>query len=107
MSVYIIPLQGLAETFEISLAGVLYKMAVKWNDSPVDGGWQLDIANGETDELIVGSIALVTGANLLENLDYLEFGGSLVVFTDGDKTAVPTFENLGTESNLYFVTEDE
>jgi hypothetical protein len=48
---------------------------------------------------------LITGADCLSGLEYLGITGQLVVFTDGDELAVPTLENLGVESNLYFLTD--
>lgn len=106
MNTFLIPLRGIAETFEVSLAGNPYIMTVKWNNSE-DGGWEFGLKNGITNEDIVDGIPLITGANCLEGLDYLGFGGEMVVFTDGDETAVPTLDNLGTESNLYFQTDVE
>jgi hypothetical protein len=95
-----IPLQGIAQQFTIDLNGVTYTLTVKWNDSP-DAGWAMDIADEQQNPLAC-YIPLVTGTDLLEGLEYLGIGGSLVVYTEGDATAVPTFENLGTGSNLYF-----
>lgn len=104
MSTFVIPLRAIPETFEISLAGKLYSMTVKWNDSP-EGGWVFDLVDGITNESIAANLPLITGANCLAGLDYLGIQGELLVFTDGDDQAVPTFENLGSESNLYFVTD--
>lgn len=103
--VFKMPLVNTPQRFQISLSGVDYIMTCKWNDSP-DAGWVLDFSNANTNESIVANIPLITGANLLEGLGYLGFNGSFYVFTDGNDTAVPTLENLGVESNLYFVTED-
>jgi hypothetical protein len=104
MNSYLIPLTNTPQQFEITLNGVNYSMTCKYNDQP-DGGWLLDIANADTDESIVAGLPLVTGVNLLEGLEYLEFGGELWVYTDGDPDAPPTLDNLGTDSNLYFLTE--
>jgi len=106
MITFLIPLRGVPESFEVSLAGVPYIFTVYYNDSP-DGGWQFDLANAETDEVLAACLPLIVGANCLEGLDYLGIGGDIVVFTDGDETAPPAFENLGTESNVYFQTDVE
>lgn len=104
MTNFILPLVNIPQTFAIALGGKEYNLTCKWNDSP-DAGWVLDFADALTGEAIAANIPLITGADCLEGLEYLGFNGSLIVFTDGDDTAVPTLENLGVESNLYFQTE--
>lgn len=104
MSLFLVPVQNIPQTFEISLAGVVYLMTCKWNDA-TDAGWLLDLADGITNESVVSNIPLITGADCLEGLEYLGINGRLLVDTDGDQTAVPTFTNLGVESNLYFETD--
>ncbi len=99
---YLIPLSGNPESFQISLAGVNYQLTVKWNDSD-DAGWQFDLDNADTNESLLAGQPLVTGVNCLANLGYLGIGGMFIAYTNGNETEVPTFENLGTNSNLYFV----
>ena len=98
-----IPLSPQPQTFSIQLGQITYKLTVAWNDDPAMQCWVLDIAdvNGNA---IVSGIPLVTGADLLAQYAYLGIGGSLAVLTDGDDTAIPTYENLGVNSHLYFVT---
>lgn len=103
MNWFLIPLQGFPQTFQVALNAVNYILTVKWNDS-VDAGWQMDITNADTNENLVGSVPLVTGVNCISGLDYLGIGGLFVVETDGNPDAVPTFENLGVNSNLFFLT---
>lgn len=103
MSVAIVPVVNIPQTFQIALGGKEYQMTCRWNDSP-DAGWILDFADQNTGESIAANIPLITGANLLSGLEYLGFEGQLFVYTDGDQNAVPTLLNLGVESNLYFVT---
>jgi hypothetical protein len=38
----------------------------------------------------------------LQQYQYLGFGVALLVATDGDLDAVPTYDNLGQQSHLYF-----
>ena len=102
MNWYLIPLIQGPQSFQITLAGVNYILTVKWNDS-TDAGWQFDLQNADTNDYILAGQPFITGANLLANLDYLAIRGMLIVYTNGDETAVPTFDNLGSESNLYFV----
>lgn len=104
MSVFVIPLKNVPQTFEIALAGKSYSMTCRYNDAP-DAGWVLDFADALTSLPIAANIPLVTGADILSGLEYLGFNGQLIVYTDGDETAVPTLDNLGVESNLYFVTD--
>jgi hypothetical protein len=102
---YLIPLQGIAQQFTINLGSGSYIMTVKWNNAD-DAGWVIDLADGITTDMIAANIPMITGADLLAGLEYLQIGGggySLVVYTAGDETAVPTFTNLGTACNLYLV----
>lgn len=101
MTAYEIPLSPKPQTFSIGLSGVTYKMTLRWNEfAPA---WMLDIADA-SGNLLVGSVPLVTGADLLEQYAYLGFSGKLIVQTDHDPSAVPTFSNLGTTGHLYFLT---
>jgi hypothetical protein len=102
MNTYLIPLSGIAQTFSITFIDVVYNLTVYWNDSP-DAGWMLDIADSSNNSIVAG-IPMVTGVDLLDGLGYLNFGGSLYIYTDGDPFAVPTLDTLGVSSNLYFQT---
>lgn len=97
MAVYEIPLTNTPQTFNITLNETEYTMTNKWNET---SGWILDI------EGFLHGIPLVTGCDLLEPFGYLKIGGGLFVYTDGDITAIPTLDNLGGDSKLYFVTAD-
>lgn len=97
-----IPLSAEPQTFGIQLAGVQYQLTLIWRDDP-QGGWVLDIADANSSPILSG-VPLVTGADLLAQYAYLGFGGQLVVQTDHDVDAAPTFGNLGSSSHLYFVT---
>ncbi len=105
MTTFLIPVTNTPQKFDIALGGNEYVMTCRWNDAP-DAGWVVDFDDANTNESIVANIPLITGANLLEGLEYLAFNGELVVFTDGDQFAVPTLLNLGVESNLYFQTDE-
>ncbi len=100
-TVYSIPLTPVPQTFGITLAGVAYNLTFTWNTNSQN--WILDIADQNNNDILTG-IPLVTGSDLLEQYAYLNFGGKLIVQTTGDVTAVPTYENLGTDGLLYFVT---
>ena len=104
MTTFILPLINTPQSFQISLAGVNYTMTVKWNNS-LDAGWVMDLDDAITNLSIAATIPLVTGVDMLAGLEYLGINGSLYVYTDGDQFAVPTLDNLGVESNVYFVTD--
>lgn len=103
ISNYLIPLTNVPQIFEISLAGVNYTLTVKWNDAD-EAGWVLDIGDASQNPIVCG-IPFTTGADLLDELAYFGIGGKLVVYTNGDESAVPTLDNLGLDCNLYFQTD--
>lgn len=104
MNFFSIPLNNFPQRFEISLAGTVYNLTCKWNDAN-EGGWVFDINDGITDTPIAAYLPLIVGANILDGLEYLGINGELYAYTDGDELMPPTLDNLGTESNIYFVTE--
>lgn len=99
---YIVPLVNLPQRFTIDLAGTTYTLVSKWNDIALS--WYLDILDAAQNPIACG-LPFVTGADLLEGLAYLGIDGSLIVYTDGQPWAVPTLNNLGVNSQLYFQTE--
>lgn len=104
MTQFVIPLQNVPQVFSISLANIEYILTSKWNSAP-DGGWVMDISDASTNIILACNIPLITGANVLEGLQYLGINGIMVVYTDGNDFAVPILDNLGVESNLYFFTD--
>lgn len=104
-AVFSIPLQvGTPQTFSIALGGITYQMTLLYrNDSTGIGGWVLDIADSTGNEIVQG-IPLVTGADLLAQYKHLGFTGALVVQTTSNPDQVPTFTNLGSDGQLYWVT---
>lgn len=101
--IFLLPLTNLPQLFNITLGATNYIMNVVWNNAP-DAGWFIGFANQQTGEQIVNNIPLITGVDLLAGLQYLGFDGQLVCYTAGDDTAVPTLDNLGVDSNVYFIT---
>lgn len=98
---YLIPLQPTPQTLTISLSGVQYQLTVRWNET--NQSWIIDIADSNGNPILSG-IPMVTGADLLEQFEYLDIGGMLLAQTSSNTDAVPTFANLGSDGNLYFVT---
>jgi hypothetical protein len=98
---YEIPLVAAPQTLSVALNGIVYSLTVKWNAA--GGVWVLDIADQNKDLLAAG-IPLLTGQDLLAQLKYIGIPGDFVVQSDYSVFALPTVENLGTASHLYYVT---
>lgn len=103
MNYYEIPLSADPQQFTIRLSGVDYVMRLYYANTD-EGGWTLDFYNANNQPIVCG-IPLITGANLLEQYEYHGFGGRLWVQTKSNPNAVPTWDNLGTESFLFWVTD--
>ncbi len=94
----IIPVQPANEQLTITLSGVQYRLRKIWR---VDT-WYLDIADQAANPIISG-MPLVTGADLLAQLEHLGLGGKLQVASSGaDADVMPTYEGMGSVSNLYW-----
>lgn len=103
ITTFVLPVTNIPQEFTTELVNTTYTITCKFNDQP-DAGWVLDISD-INDLPICCNIPLVTGIDLLFGLEYLGIGGSLYVSTDGaSPDDVPTLDNLGTDSNLYFQT---
>lgn len=102
-----VPLVPQAQQLQITLGTTVYNLLLQWNVP--NACWMMDILDQDNVPIIAG-LPLVTGADLLSPFEYLEIGGSfdagqLQVQTTSDTFRVPTFDNLGTDGNLYWVTE--
>jgi hypothetical protein len=107
MPIYKIPLTPVPQIFNIVLDGVHYTLNLHWNDAEISGKtWIIDILDADTREPILNGIPLVTGCNLLEQYGYLGFNDVLEAYTDGSLEP-PSFDNLGSDGNLYFITNFE
>lgn len=100
MTAYRIPLSSVPQRLSISLAGVIYNLTLRWNRFAQ--AWMLDISDINFVPMING-IPLVTGANLLAQYAYKGIGGQLIAQTDNSPLDPPSFTNLGSQGNLYFV----
>lgn len=98
-----IPLSPMAQRFTIQLAGTFYVLRFTWNVLLMT--WVLDIANANDKPMACG-IPLITGADLLAQYKYLGIGGQLIVQSDTDVNAVPTYANLGSIGHLYFIPDE-
>lgn len=98
---YEIPLSPDAQNFSITLNNVDYNFSLQWNEP--SAAWKIDIADSNNVNILCG-IPLITGVDLLEPYAYLNFGGQLIVQTDHDTDNVPTFDNLGINGHLYWIS---
>lgn len=97
-----IPLDPRPQSFTIQLNGVEYKVTAKWNFYA--DVWVVDIDSTSEVPILLG-VPLVAGADLLQQFEYLGFGGSLVVQSDSDPYQNAGFETLGLTDHLYFITQ--
>ncbi|MCA7083386.1 hypothetical protein K7G19_07205 [Cupriavidus sp. DB3] len=99
-----IPLSPEPQRFTITLSGVDYRLTVQYRKAG-DAGWILDIADANNAPLATG-IPLVTGIDLLGQYRHLGFAGRLWVQGADDPDNVPTYEDLGIGSHLFWVTDE-
>jgi hypothetical protein len=94
-----IPMKPFPQRLTVSFNGIEYILTLYYIDC-TEGGWIMDIEDANGADLVCG-IPLVTGANLLDQYDYLNFGVVLITSTDGAFLETPTYDNLGTVSHLW------
>lgn len=102
-NVFQIPFSNTPQSFNISLRGRLLTLVNRWNF--IDSTWRVDISDAITFEDLILSIPLVTGINLLHQYKFVGLDGQIIVFTNSNIAAPPTYENLGVDSNVYFMVE--
>ena len=98
-----VPLISVPQRFGISINNVGYVLQVAWC-WPCEC-WMMDIYDGATLTPILQGIPFVTGADLLAQFQHLGFGGHMIVQSDYDTLAMPTFTNLGSLSHLFWVPD--
>ena len=96
-----IPLSASSQIVSVVINNISYIFTIVWRD-PM--GYVMDI-NDTNNNPIVQGISLITGLNLLEQYDYLNFPGELVVLSDGIINQVPTYSDLGISTHLCLVQE--
>lgn len=102
MAVYEFPLRPEAQEMQITLATIEYTVKFGWCDS-ADGGWFIDVS-GVDGLPIVRGVPLTAGENVLQQFAYLGFPGAIYVETDDNQLVEPTYDNLGTNGRVLFVT---
>jgi hypothetical protein len=104
MQLFSIPLVvGTPQTLTVSMGGTFYQLTLEYRNDP-SGGWVLDIDDTSGNAFVHG-IPLVTGRDLLRQYRHLGFTTGLFVQTVNEPDAVPTFDNLGADGQLYLVTQ--
>lgn len=98
-----IPLTADPQTFKITLGKIDYRLTVQYRNAG-GAGWILDVADEDGNPMVSG-IPLVTGVDLLGQCAYLGFGGRLWVQGAADPDDVPTFDDLGVGSKVYWVAD--
>ena len=98
-----IPLVSGSQSFATRLGGVDYQIQIVYRNA-AEGGYFLDIADGSGTPLVQG-IPLVTGIDLLGQYKHLGFAGRLWVQTASSPDALPTYDGLGADSKLLWVTD--
>lgn len=101
MPAFIIPTTPTNQIFSVSLANVTYNIRMLWSN--IGQYWVVDISDANGVPLVQG-IPLVAGADLLQQFRYLGIGGALVAQSTVSTNNDPSFTDLGTVSQLYFVT---
>jgi len=98
---YQIPLVAKPQTLSVNLSGTTYQLKVYWC-VPL-GAWVMDIIDSSGNPFASG-IPLVTGVDLLGQLEYLGIPGCLIVQSNGGNAlAAPTLDNLGQMANMYYI----
>ncbi len=89
------------QRFSVALLNITYNLRTRFSKGSL--AWMLDLSDTDNN-LIIGSIPLVTGCDLLEQYHYLEIGGGLYVNNSGiPNNNVPRFQDLGVNSQLVFI----
>ena len=100
--IYQIPLQGIDESFDISILGVDYNFRLQWIGEPLNN-WIFSF--GQEGQWLLEGMALVTGVDLLAPLKSLNLGFSLRVGYVGQDTGI-TQSNLGVKYQLIVEEND-
>jgi hypothetical protein len=99
---FLIPFSNAPQEFSISIDSREITIFQRWNE--FSNCWVIDISDTLTSASLIAGLPLVTGADLFEPFPELGLSGSLLVYTDGNSSAVPTLDNLGQDANVYYLT---
>ena len=93
---YEVPLVNFPQRVSVAFGGATYILTARWNTAA--SVWVMDIADQDSNPVLQG-IPMVGNTDLLEQFNYLNFGGRLIAQTDHDTDAPPTYDNLGTSGH--------
>jgi hypothetical protein len=102
-----VPLTPRAQTMVLKM-GDNAQYSLYFRFSRISKTWLMDV-NDAADNGLVHSIPLVTGVDLFGQLRYLGIGGgvpmiAMTIAVGRSPDEIPTYENLGIDSHLYFKT---
>jgi hypothetical protein len=104
IQVFKIPLNNFSQKFNLTLSGKALTFITRWNQYMP--AWELGFQEQSTQTPIYTFVPLVTGTDLISQYSYNKIlPGVLLCFTDGIEDDIPTENNLGVESNLYYITD--
>lgn len=104
--VWRLPLAPRNQMFRVDMGGTTYTLHFNYNR--VNQTWIVDVCDTNDNPICMG-ISLVTGTDLFGQFRYLGIGGGLpmIAMTVGvghSPDEIPTFNNLGVDSQVYFTT---
>ena len=91
----------------VSILGITYTLRFSWNS--ITQNWNVNFYDESGTIVVLKGVALVTGADLLEQFGYMDLGAQAIftvmtVGPDLSPDSVPTFRNLGIDGHLYVTT---
>jgi hypothetical protein len=102
MSIFKIPFVNNNQKFNITLSGKNLLVTCVWNQEMP--AWVVSVQDAASLDFLISGVALVTGVNLFSQFYYTGITGALVVYTKGSPDEIPTFNSLGNESQVFYIT---
>lgn len=100
MAKFEIPLLSDPQSLTVTMVNIDYDLLVYWNSN--SNNWNLSITDKNTKTVVINSIPLVTGVDLLAPFGYLNFSCQLIVENEDPLQSVPDRDNLGITTHLIF-----
>ena len=97
---YEIPLTPEPQRFSVQLGGLTYIVRFLW--CPPAACWMFDLADA-LGNMLVNSIPVVTGLDMLAQHTHLGIQGALITQTDYQPDLIPGFDSFGDTGRLYFI----
>jgi hypothetical protein len=99
-----VPLLNTPQRSQLSLSGVDYIFINRWFSGM--NLWVFSLLSADDESILINDMPLITGADLLEQWEFLGIPGKMICLTAGDQGAPPTFDNLGGAANLFYITNE-